>query len=107
MSANGSNWLLGVDTTIDGSIPEEYMGTPTWGNNSDGSSTTSTSTNVWDVIQNALSSGFGLYKSGVDAKIGAAQTELSWPKMIVDAGILITVSVLIYKLLAGGKRKAA
>jgi len=68
---------------------------------------TDTSTNAWDVIQGALNSGFGLYKSGVDAKIGAAQTELSWPKMIVDAGILITVSVLIYKLLAGGKRKAA
>lgn len=72
-----------------------------------GPATTNTggATNVWDVIGNALNSGFGLYKEGVDAKVNAVQTELSWPKMALDAGIVITISVLVYKLLAGGKRK--
>lgn len=66
----------------------------------------STSPTLFDAINDYIDRAFTLYEKGVDTKIGAANTVLDYPKMILTAGVGITISVLVYKLLVSNKKKA-
>jgi len=79
----------------------DFFGSPL-----DLSSPEPTTPTIFDSINSYIDRAFTLYEKGVDTKIGAANTVLDYPKMIVTAGVTITISVLIYKLLVSNKKKA-
>lgn len=66
---------------------------------------TSTSSNdPFSWFSSKIDSAFSLYESGVQAKIGAANTMLDYPKLIINGVIVLGLGFLTYKVLVSNKK---